>query len=1300
MDSYRAPGISVFSFVLISLLLAPVALFGQTSYGVWTVGMGTDGALGNGSSSDTASLVQMVAAGVRAVGAGGSNTYYVTTTNELWGAGNNGGQLADGTSTRRYSPVRISDGVSKLAAGNGHVLFIRTDGSVWACGSNRFGQLGDGSTADRYSAVRINLPNVVDVYAGGYSSFFITSDGALWAAGLNNYGQLGDGTYGNRMIPVKVVAGDVVAAGTHEFHSLFLKRDGSLWGMGRNAYGELLDKAGPNPGQLVASGVQSLAVGLSHSLFVKADGSLHAMGFNGHGQLGDGTTTNRSEARQVVASGVRQAAAGYDFSVFLKADGSVWAMGANQKGQLGDGTGYARLSPTRVDSGSGVAIAAGYWHSVIGAAGRDAALIPIPAGSVSIGSPDYPARSIQVGEVFASPYEVSFGSWSYFRSRALALGYKFYSIGQRGGWGPGDAASLAIKPTDAFPVTSITGLDMLAWLNARSELDGMVPCYHIYDSAALRGLGEVYKGQGAPASLPAFSIILNPDASGYRLPSGSEWEKAARGGLPDRRYPWGDSNPVGTAFANWYVAAGQPNDTTAGGSYPANAYGLYDVAGNVYELTWDDSAAPPAAGATNPFLATPVNASSTVLWGRGGAWNAGYDPRVAFRQFGINLSYSGVQFGFRIFRNGSRTSEASAPTIVTAPVSSTVIPGGNAVFSVLAAGSSPLGYQWSKGGTSIPGATTATYLISPAQPGNAGSYSVTITNPWGSVTSNPVTLTVASGLVAQWKLEGNANDSVGASNGVAQNVQWVSQKVGDVSRTVAFLGGASSVAGISVPKTPSLDLPITGYTISGWVMSPNFTAAPPANGYFTLVASQGIGGQQEDAYVLRYSAHGLNFQVSSLDNYPNPDPNYRDIKFFRTSASDANVMTSGRWYLVAVTYDGSAFRGYVDGEELTQTAGSAAAVSAPPKSTGRSTGIGMRNNASTGTYNPPNNGYISDVRIYNRALSLAEISALASYAPQISAQPVGLSVGVGASASFSVAGYGSPAPSYQWFKAGVAIAGATASTYSVAIASPESAGNYHVELTNSVGKVQSNLVNLNVVQVPVNSTASVTQSSRGYVAGGVATIEVSIAYSGALSALGYQAVIPSGWGYAGGSNEGGIKPANGTTGSLGWAWTSVPASPVTFTYALNVPATASGTQLVTGTANVRFVGGSSATDVAAAPNPLALQSVVGPAYHSADSNRDRSIGLSELTRLIELYNWREGSVRTGQYSERTGTEDGYAPGPGALANFHSADTNRDGSISLSELTRVIELYNFRAGSSRTGQYHPVPGTEDGFAPGP
>jgi hypothetical protein len=107
-----------------------------------------------------------------------------------------------------------------------------------------------------------------------------------------------------------------------------------------------------------------------------------------------------------------------------------------------------------------------------------------------------------------------------------------------------------------------------------------------------------------------------------------------------------------------------------------------------------------------------------------------------------------------------------------------------------------------------------------------------------------------------------------------------------------------------------------------------------------------------------------------------------------------------------------------------------------------------------------------------------------------------------------------------------------------------------------------------------------------------------------------------------------------------------------------------------------------------------------PEFHSADANQDRQISVLEITRVIQLYNYLNGATRTGEYHTQNGTEDGFARGPGSITKFHSADANRDGMIDATELLRAIELFNYRAGTVRTGQYRAAIGTEDGFAPGP
>ncbi|MFH0887766.1 MAG: hypothetical protein V1871_00985, partial [Planctomycetota bacterium] len=173
----------------------------------------------------------------RSVAAGASHSLGVRSNGTLWAWGlNTNGQLGDGTTgTDRTSPVAISPTVTTwvgVAGGTSHSLGVRSDGTLWAWGLNTNGQLGDGSTTQRTSPVAIS-PTVttwVGVAAGASHSLGIRSDGTLWAWGLNTNGQLGDGSTTQRTSPVQSSVPLLSISGTYTSAAI-TPTNASYWGV-------------------------------------------------------------------------------------------------------------------------------------------------------------------------------------------------------------------------------------------------------------------------------------------------------------------------------------------------------------------------------------------------------------------------------------------------------------------------------------------------------------------------------------------------------------------------------------------------------------------------------------------------------------------------------------------------------------------------------------------------------------------------------------------------------------------------------------------------------------------------------------------------------------------------------------------------------------------------------------------------------------------------------------------------------------------------------------------------------------
>jgi hypothetical protein len=288
-----------------------------------------------------------------------------------------------------------------------------------------------------------------------------------------------------------------------------------------------------------------------------------------------------------------------------------------------------------------------------------------------------------------------------------------------------------------------------------------------------------------------------------------------------------------------------------------------------------------------------------------------------------------------------------------------------------------------------------------------------------------------------------------------------------------------------------------------------------------------------------------------------------------------------------------------------------------------------------------------DVVVRNYLGSTVSSPAVVEIAPGpvILAAPGSITTVSGDRVQLRVSASGTGTLSYQWFRgtAGITtdpVSGANGATLTTPPLTATT--SYWVRITDGSG----NATNSPSYTVTVSATSPLTVTQQtlgpGYLSGGTVAITNTITYSGqAPSRIDWATLLPAGWKYLGsGGSEGGARPSYQTTDLLEWSWSTVPASPITFTYMVSVPPGTTGDQIVASLVSSQAAGTNYQT--LAKPDPLVLSSA---SMHSADSNRDGRLSLLELTRVIELYNYRSGTTRTGQYKALAGTEDGFAPGP-------------------------------------------------------
>ncbi len=405
-----------------------------------------------------------------------------------------------------------------------------------------------------------------------------------------------------------------------------------------------------------------------------------------------------------------------------------------------------------------------------------------------------------------------------------------------------------------------------------------------------------------------------------------------------------------------------------------------------------------------------------------------------------------------------------APLITQQPQPVSTYPNTTATFTVVAVGDPSFTYQWMLNGSPVSGATDSSYSFT-AEPGNAGTYSVAVTNNFGHTNSTGAVLTVlatnsyvntilASSPISYWRLdEGSgtiANDGVGGNIGLYNNV-ILGQPGYSLTDTDTC---------IALPKTtPRSFVQVTNFAPFAFVGSPTFTLE--AWGYFTNFSSgvqrlfSCFGGSGGYAFGIN-GQFGMRFTTSGVQD---ADQAY------------TNGFTANTWYYLVCTCDGNAYHFYVNGVEV-------------------GTGIGVLSHGNTGTSVPLQFGanpaaYATDEQVYGRidevaiyGYNLDAPTILNHYNARYStlAPPVVVAptvnpptnyVSLSSTLQENAAGI---LLNYQWYEGATLLGGQTNSTLILSPLELTNSGNYTVVVSNPAGTNTSPGSALVVLPIPTNSS--------------------------------------------------------------------------------------------------------------------------------------------------------------------------------------------------------------------------------------
>ena len=317
------------------------------------------------------------------IAAGKYFTIILRKDGTVWGTGiNNYGQLGNGTTENSNTFVQVKSAdngeylrnIVQITAEDETVHALTEDGYVYSWGRNLEGQFGRNNTENSSYPVKMQkVTDIMQISGGSQHLAMLLADGSVWTVGSNKYGQLGIGNLNSQTLPQKMVGSGVKEIATGANHTMILKTDGTVWGTGYNGNGSqgtsycVIPLGGSNTsyrdGYITENGGSSLYLysirqvkainnstnltGAKHitasgnvTYVIANDGGMYTMGANNYGQLFASDTSRNYYARKVeedkeiLAMAItRDGRTG----IISDIDGMVYTVGINNYGQMGLG---------------------------------------------------------------------------------------------------------------------------------------------------------------------------------------------------------------------------------------------------------------------------------------------------------------------------------------------------------------------------------------------------------------------------------------------------------------------------------------------------------------------------------------------------------------------------------------------------------------------------------------------------------------------------------------------------------------------------------------------------------------------------------------------------------------------------------------------------------------------------------------------------------------------------------------------------------------------------------------------------